>query len=158
VPAPEPLEVRASPVHGDGVFALRRIAEGELVGSYEGRRYAPREAAGHIAQGEVIYAFGLSDGSLIEGAEGGNQTRHLNHSCAPNCEAVETRADDGQIGIEFRATRAILKGEELFIDYWLARDADDNGAYLCRCGAEQCRGTMLAPPQKRRGWRGARAP
>jgi SET domain-containing protein len=148
------MEVRPSPVHGDGVFALRRIAEGERIGSYEGRRYTASQAAVYGAQGEVIYAFGLSDGGLIEGAEGGNQTRHLNHSCAPNCEAVETRADDGQIQIEFHATRTIRKGEELYIDYWLARDADDHGAYLCRCGAPQCRGTMLAPPAKRKGRRG----
>jgi SET domain-containing protein len=147
----DPLEVRASTVHGNGVFALRRIVKGEVVGAYAGRRYPPGAIIDRDPLSEVIYSFGLSDWTIIGGAEGGNKTRHLNHSCAPNCEAVEAQSAGGQIEIEFDALRTILQGEEVFIDYWLARDAGDDGAYLCRCGVVKCRGTTLARrPQRRR--------
>ena len=37
----------------------------------------------------ITYLFNLSDGTTIDGGDGGNATRFLNHACKPNCEAVE---------------------------------------------------------------------
>ena len=83
------VEVRHSSVHGHGVFAARELPPGALVGVYAGRRYAVHEASAMTWDDGLTYLFGLSDGTLIDGAQGGNATRHLNHACEPNCEAVE---------------------------------------------------------------------
>jgi len=134
-----PIEVRASGVHGLGAFAVRDLAKGDVVGIYHGRRYQGDEAEREWDHA-LTYVFGLSDGSFIDGSDGGNATRHLNHSCAPNCVAFEI---DGEIVIE--AARRIRAGEELFIDYALDVGPDaDPDAYPCRCGAPRCRGTMIA--------------
>ena len=105
--------VRRSPVHGKGVFALRRIAGGERLLEYKGEATTWREAVRrhqrHGVDGHTFF-FGLSNGYVIDGSCGGNSARWLNHACATNCEAVE---DAGRVFIE--AVRDIEAGDELFI-------------------------------------------
>ena len=142
------IEVRRSGVHGQGVFALRAIRSGRKIGPYAGRRYAPDEV--HTGwDDQLTYLFGLSDGSMIDGAQGGNATRHLNHACDPNVEAVEdcNAADDRVLVIH--TTRDIRAGEELFLDYALDVGGDDPAAYPCECGAARCRGTLAAIKRSR---------
>ena len=103
--------------------------------------------ADELEQGEwdsrLTYLFALSNGDVIDGAQGGNATRHLNHACEPNCEPVEYPDDDGNPAIRIETTREVQAGEELFIDYALVIDgAEDAGDYPCCCGAANCRGTM----------------
>ncbi|WP_321817058.1 MULTISPECIES: SET domain-containing protein [unclassified Paraburkholderia] len=138
--------VRRSPVHGRGVFALRTLREGELLVEYKGKRMGWRNAvAAHGTTGLSghTFFFGLADGRVIDGAQGGNSARWLNHACEPNCRAFEM---DGRVYIE--AARDVMRGEELFLDYGLVVDAGDyetaRGEYACRCGARTCRGTMIS--------------
>jgi len=140
------VEVRASRVHGAGVFALRSLPPGSLVGVYEGRRYAPSQAHEHQHEwdGALTYLFGLSDGTLIDAAEGGNATRHINHSCEPNCQANEQADEEGELSVVIRTRRRIRPGEELFIDYRLDVGTNDPADYRCRCGSARCRGTLAA--------------
>jgi SET domain-containing protein len=138
------LEVRHSDIHGRGTFARRGMPPGHFVGTYEGRRYAPTEENERPWDHALTYVFGLSDGTLIDGAEGGNATRHINHSCAPNCQASEEPDDDGELHIVIRTRRRVRAGEELFIDYRLDVGGGDPSDYPCRCGAAACRGTMAA--------------
>ena len=137
------VEVRDSPVHGRGVFALRDLAAGQSLGAYEGRRLSPRQVARRDWNRELTYVFGLSDGSVIDGRVGGNALRHLNHSCAPNCAAWEVEGEDGRPQIVVETLRRVRAGAELFIDY--ALDAPDAGSdeFPCHCGAARCRGSML---------------
>jgi SET domain-containing protein len=141
------VEVRASRVHGAGAFALRSLPPGRLVGVYEGRRYAPSQAREREREwdGAVTYLFGLSDGTLIDASDGGNATRHINHSCEPNCEATEQSDDDGELSVVIRTKRRIRAGEELFIDYRLDVGVHDPATFRCRCGSPHCRGTLAAP-------------
>ncbi|WP_280153633.1 SET domain-containing protein-lysine N-methyltransferase [Piscinibacter sp. XHJ-5] len=136
------VEVRPSTIHGEGVFALRSLPPGWRVGVYEGRRYGPEELRERPPEREMTYVFGLSDGTLIDAADGGNATRHINHSCEPNCQANEEMADDGELDIVIRTKRRIRAGEELSIDYRLDVGGDDPARYVCRCGSARCRGTM----------------
>jgi SET domain-containing protein len=136
------VEVRDSRVHGLGAFAVHGLPPGCTVGVYEGRRYAPGEDRSPAPEHEVTYLFGLSDGSLIDGADGGNATRHINHSCEPNCQASEVMDEDGGLHIVIRARRRIRAGEELFIDYRLDVGEADPAGFPCRCGASHCRGTL----------------
>jgi uncharacterized protein len=146
-PSATPL-IRVSPsgVHGLGAFATRPLPAFALLGLYEGRRYTPAQVAAKTWNDQLTYLFTLSNDETIDGAKGGNATRHLNHSCDPNCEAVEEYDDAGRLVLKFQTLQAVEAGEELFIDYCLTAD-DGSGPedYPCRCGAANCRGTMLAP-------------
>jgi SET domain-containing protein len=82
---------------------------------------------------------------MIDGAQGGNATRHINHSCEPNVEAIEDSDDAGHLVIVIRAMRYIRPSEELFLDYALDVGGEDPAEYTCRCGSTHCRGTLMAP-------------
>eukprot|EP01036_Dinobryon_divergens_P050333 gene50333-biopygen41132 len=89
------IEVRTSEVHGLGVFAVRDMAAGTLIGHYEGERLSEAEVNRISWDNRLTYLFGLSDGTVLDGARGGNATRHLNHACDPNCEAIEEYDETG---------------------------------------------------------------
>jgi uncharacterized protein len=144
--------VGRSRIEGRGVFAKRKIPKGTRIIEYKGKR---RPVADLFTQGAGqkaarVYAFSLRADTVIDGATGGNESRFINHSCEPNCEAY-TFDDKAYI----YAMMDIGRGEELTFDYQLQRafsaprkkfDASD---YLCRCGSKNCRGTMLARKRPR---------
>lgn len=160
------IQVRRSSVHGRGVFALRAIDAGERIIEYTGERISWKEALRRHphdpAQPTHTFYFQLDGGDVIDALHGGNSARWINHSCAPNCEASE---ENGRIFIH--ALRPIAAGEELNYDYGLVIDeplTDELKAdYACRCGAPECRGTLLAsaaeekPRRKRAAKKGKRA-
>ena len=141
-------EVRQSPVHGKGVFALRDIAAGERIIEYRGERISWPEATERADQrgGPInhTFYFSLADGRVIDGGKRGNDARWINHACEPNCEAEQQGSR-----VFFHALRDIEPGEELFIDYRLFLEGRRTPAlkklYRCCCGSLHCRGTMLAP-------------
>lgn len=140
------LRVSASGVHGLGAYATRALPAGAFLGLYEGRRYTPEQIAARTWNDQLTYLFMLSNDETIDGGKGGNATRHLNHSCAPNCEAVEEYDEAGVLVLKFQTLVDVDAGEELFIDYGLtADDGSPPSDYVCHCGAANCRGTMLAP-------------
>lgn len=142
------IAVHQSGIHGRGVFATLPLAEGERVFEYKGERISWKEALRRHPhdpeQPNHTFYFALEDGRVIDGLHGGNSSRWINHSCAPNCEAEEI---DSRVFIY--AARDIAAGEELYYDYGLVLDGRHTkkvkADYLCLCGADQCRGTMLAP-------------
>jgi uncharacterized protein len=150
------LQVRRSRVHGNGVFALRRIRKGTRVIEYTGEHVSHKEAdrryETHNANDNHTFLFILDGRTVIDAGVGGNEARFINHSCEPNCESV---IENHRIYIY--ATRTIEPGEELAYDYQIQREQDDppniEAIYRCHCGAPGCRGTMLAPeelPRRRR--------
>ncbi len=86
--------------------------------------------------------FAANDEVVIDATKWGSSARWINHSCAPNCEALE---DEGRVFIETR--RNIRAGEELAYDYELIVDEPHTAKlkreHACYCGAKKCRGTML---------------
>ena len=140
------VATRRSRIHGRGLYALTDIPAGTRLIEYRGRVVSWTDAsADHEARGDagVTYYFDRGDGTVIDGASGGNAARWINHGCEPNCEAID---DAGRIWIHTLTT--VHEGEELLLDYALAVDdpADPDNAelYACRCVAPTCRGTMLA--------------
>lgn len=142
-----PFEARRSQIQGRGVFATRRIRKGTRLIEYKGeiisdaeadRRYPFEEEERHHT-----FLFRLDSGNVIDAGPRGSIAKYINHSCDPNCEAVE---EDEQIFID--AIRDIAKGEELVYDYNFILDEPHNAAnkklYPCNCGAKKCRGTILA--------------
>lgn len=146
------VQVRSSPVHGRGVFALRPLAAGERIFEYTGEVISWAEAQRrhpHDPQHpDHTFYFHIDDEHVIDGKHHGNSAKWINHSCAPNCEAEEV---GGRVFIH--ALRDIAAGEELSYDYGLVIDERMTPAlkkrFACRCGAATCRGTMLAPRRKR---------
>ena len=142
------VQVRRSGVHGKGVFALRPIAAGERILEYTGEIIGWPEALRRHphdpSDPNHTFYFHIDDQHVIDANVGGNASRWINHACDPNCEADEV---DGRIFI--KALRDLHPGEELFYDYGLTIDdrytPKLKREYACRCGARNCRGTMLAP-------------
>ncbi len=147
------IEVRHSPVHGYGVFALRRIRKGTTVMEYLGERVSHEEADARYEDKDPddnhTFLFTVDSKTVIDGGVDGNDARFINHSCDPNCESA-THAK--RIYIE--AVRTIQPGEELAYDYQIDRDPEDppnvDEIFACRCGTEKCRGSMLVARKKPR--------
>ena len=147
VPRGRRIQVRKSGIHGKGVFAVAPIAAGETILEYTGKvitwKQAQKRHPHNPDEPNHTFFFHIDDKHVIDGGEGGNAAKWINHACAPNCEADET--DDRRVFI--KALRDIEPGEELNYDYGLIVDARHTPKlkqeYACRCGAPQCRGTML---------------
>jgi len=142
------IEIRTSAVHGLGGFAIRDISSGTCVGIYAGRRFSEAQLLDEDwtdwDSGQT-YLFALSDGTTIDGAQGGNATRYLNHACNPNCLAVEEVDPTGKIIVRVVTTEAVPMGAELLLDYGLIIDASEKASdYPCQCGTPSCRGSMAA--------------
>ena len=145
------IEVRASPLHGHGVFAAQRIRRGTRIIEYLGERVSHAEADRRYehkdAEDAHTFLFIVDARTVIDAGIGGNEARFVNHACEPNCESViEAR----RVFIE--AVRSIEPGEELTYDYQIQREVDDppdvDAIFACRCGSARCRGSMLWPPQR----------
>ena len=145
------IQTRRSGVHGKGVFAVQPLAEGETLIEYGGEVISWKEALRRHPHDPTdpnhTFYFHIDDKHVIDGKQGGNSSRWINHSCKPNCEADE---EGGRVFI--KALRNIEVGEELFYDYGLIIDAKYTkkllAEYPCWCGAKKCRGTLLAPKDK----------
>ena len=148
-----PYRVRRSTIHGTGVFATRRIPKGRRVLEYVGERISHAEAdrryESKAHDDNHTFLFTVNNRTVIDGGTHGNEARWINHSCDPNCESV---IDDNRVFIE--AVRTIQPGDELSYDYMIERDPSDppdiDVIFACRCGAKNCRGTMLLPPARKR--------
>ena len=153
-PSGRRLQIRRSGVHGKGVFALRDLAAGERLIEYTGEVITWDEALQRHphdpAHPTHTFYFHIDNGHVIDAKYGGNASRWINHSCAPNCEAEETEG----ARVFIRALRDIAAGEELSYDYGLIIDEPYTrklkAEYPCWCGAPACRGTLLAPKPRQR--------
>jgi SET domain-containing protein len=154
------FEVRHSPIHGYGVFAARRIRKGTTIIEYLGDRVSHAQADARYEDKDPndnhTFLFTVDAKTVIDAGVNGNEARYINHGCDPNCESTTLNK---RIFIE--AIRTIQPGEELSYDYQIQRDNDDapnvDKIYACRCGALNCRGSMLEAAREQRK-PGRRAP
>jgi SET domain-containing protein len=149
------LVVRDSGIHGRGVFAARPIRRGRRVVEYTGERISHQKADRRYDDERMdwhhTFLFTVDRRTVVDASRGGNEARFINHSCEPNCEAWNI---GGRIWIV--ALREIAPGEELTYDYNYEREEGEDDAaaarrYPCRCGAPNCRGTIVRPREMRRG-------
>jgi hypothetical protein len=130
------LELRASPVHGRGVFATAPIAAGERIQVVGGLVVTGAERADLRLDPGVPYNEGQLDDDLwvlTPVDEGLNY--FFNHSCDPN--------STGEV-----ARRSIAAGEEVTLDYAIEMDGDYRLA-PCRCGTALCRGQVTGQDWRR---------
>jgi len=150
------FEVRHSDIHGHGVFARRRIRKGTTILEYLGERITHAEADGRYEDKDPrdnhTFLFTVDAKTVIDAGVNGNEARFVNHGCDPNCQSTTLNK---RIFIE--AIRTIQPGEELAYDYQIQRDDDDpadvDEIFACRCGAENCRRSMLEAAKKPRKWK-----
>jgi uncharacterized protein len=139
------LEVRRSPVHRWGVYALEPIPAHRQVIEYKGKRVNlrqfDREFRKNYVPGKIarvsLFVFNREWG--IDGDVDGNGAVIINHSCDPN---LRVRRLHGHI--LYFSKRKIRSGEELLIDY---RFPAKSVRTPCRCGAKNCRGLINLAPQ-----------
>ncbi|HVV87657.1 MAG TPA: SET domain-containing protein-lysine N-methyltransferase [Kofleriaceae bacterium] len=143
MPPASGLMVVPSSIHGYGVRATRRFEAGEPLIEGEGVTYDEDQ------EFDDTYALVLPahDGHGGEDHDAPpiyfdlvDQTRWINHSCAPNT-AVESAWDatTGRVRAWWVALRAIEPGEELLYDYAFVGAL----AEPCNCGAPTCRGLIV---------------
>lgn len=110
---------------GLGLYAARDFARGETVIEYIGERIRGDHGRTNL------YIFRVDHEWDIDGSPRWNTARYINHSCKPNCEAVD---DDGRIFIV--AKKKIAKGEELAYDYgeeYFKEYIEPKGCRCIRC-------------------------
>ena len=158
---PAKVATRRSPIHGNGMFAVAPLRKGERLIEYKGQRRTHQDVdegdTGDVESGHT-FLFTLNDEYVIDANYEGGTARWINHSCAPNCEAVleEADGDDRRRDRVFiEAIRAIKPGEELSYNYGITLDEPHTARlkkiWACRCGAKKCTGTMLQPKRKAKG-------
>lgn len=149
------IETRATGSCGDGLFASRKIKEGERLLVFGGYILTVEEESllpGKMADNGVQIANDLVICSTRPDEWGGEN--FLNHCCEPNA------GFRGQIVLI--AMRDIRKNEQITIDYAMVLHKPPKGpAYRmkCLCGAATCRGLVTdddwkikALQVKYRGW------
>jgi uncharacterized protein len=144
--------IRSSKIQGKGAFATRRIKKGERIIEYLGECIDEAESDIRYPDDEMgrhhTFLFSIGDGTrVLDAGPLDWPAKYINHSCDPNCEAIEE--EDGRVFIS--ALRTIDQGEELSYDYAYERTPEhteaDEKLYVCRCGSPKCRGTIMAPPK-----------
>jgi hypothetical protein len=142
---PTLFELRQSAIHNCGVFAAADIPPDTRIVEYVGERISKKESARRglelmersKATGEAaVYIFTLNSRYDLDGSQGENPARYINHSCEPNCQAYIER---GRIFIY--SLRRIRRGEELTYNYGF--DWDTWEEHPCLCGKPKCVGYIV---------------
>lgn len=156
-----PFQTRRSPIHGNGVFAVRDIPKGTRIIEYKGELISHKKADRLYEGGSETghtFLFTLNDTYIIDANVNGNDARWINHSCTPNCEAVTDEDEDedpAKDHVFIEAIRDIRAGEELSYNYGITLEEKHTKrlkqVWECRCGSPKCTGTMLQPKKKKKG-------
>ena len=136
-------KVIKSGIHSQGVAAKKDIPKDTEIIEYVGQRLTKKQSSKrsdeildeHKSDSSkgAVYIFEINSRHDIDGNVSYNTARLINHSCSPNCEAVN---DKGHIWIS--SIRDIKKGEELTYNY--GYDIDSYEEHPCRCGSKNCVG------------------
>lgn len=136
------LEVRVSPIHGQGIFATADIRAGEVLMIWGGTFFTEEEAL----SGKALK---LSWTTIEEGLVLGHTPEHgnsvddfINHSCDPNVWMQDE--------VTLTAMRDIRAGEEIVADlvFWWEPD-NPYIAWDCSCGSSGCRKTFTSEDWRR---------
>jgi uncharacterized protein len=128
------LRLARSRIHRWGIYAGEFIPAGKKVIEYTGERISRRETKRRADLAEFTYLFTLDPYWTLDGSVGGSGAEYINHSCDPNLVARIVKGH-----ILYMSRRDIRRGEELTVDYHFDKKVEK---VICRCGAEECRGTI----------------
>jgi len=122
--------VRTSPIHGRGLYAAVPLPARKKLGEVGGRLVKLPQARAKIETRAEIYLVEINRRLALD-CSGGNEFKHLNHSCEPTCylRIFKTR-------VEVYALKQMTRGHELTIDYGVT---PHKGGMVCLCGSLKCR-------------------
>ncbi len=148
----EYIKIKNSKIHGKGIFAKKDIPKNTKIIEYIGKKITKKQAdkiyQNSLEKSEkkekqiTTYLFELNKKYDIEGNIQWNTARLINHSCNPNCEAVN---ENGHIWIY--SIKNIKKGREISYDYGFP--FEDYEDHPCKCNTEECPG-YIVPKRKRK--------
>lgn len=135
------VKLGKSPIHGEGLFAIEKIAKNEVI-AYKGGyllevcdfNKLPDECKAAELQVDDTIFLAPKSKSEAKGVMVG-----INHSCSPNvgiCGQIDTTA-----------MRDIELGEELTGDYVVAYQ-NEYFNFMCNCGSKDCRGVVTSDDWK----------
>uniref|UniRef100_A0A7S3V9M3 Histone-lysine N-methyltransferase n=1 Tax=Chaetoceros debilis TaxID=122233 RepID=A0A7S3V9M3_9STRA len=131
---------------GWGLVTVKGVQKDGLVQEYAGeiidektKKERLNEWAKDHPNDPNFYIMALEPGWFIDARVKGNLSRFINHSCRPNCRLVPVNVG-GHTRVGIIANRNIKPGDFLCYDYQF--DTRDRDKFVCRCGAENCRGSM----------------
>ena len=125
------LEVRDSPIHGQGVFTTESIRKHSVISKVNIVRNITDEKPLDPDKGELLHhCHWYPDGTMVLVGE---PHRYLNHSCAPNTFVYSTNKV-----YYLLAMRDIRKDDELTLEYGLTFVEGDT--WDCQCSSPNCRG------------------
>ncbi len=131
------IEVRNSPIHGKGVFALKPIAKGEILHQMKGKKVGFFKCLWLILTKQVQIDMPLQIDKnsyfILD-----KFSESFNHSCEPLCAITEKN--------EIIAIKNIEVGDELTYDYAmtvLPSFYTKNWKMPCGCAAKTCRKNVL---------------
>lgn len=131
---------------GWGLMAMEDLGKGQLVQEYVGEVINEKEKRNRLDDWTLnnphdtnFYVMQLEPGWYIDAREKGNLSRYINHSCDPNCRLVPVNVA-GYMRVAVMSVRDIQAGEFFSYDYQFDTKQDDR--FVCRCGSDNCRGTM----------------
>ncbi|MGI8734408.1 MAG: SET domain-containing protein [Pyrinomonadaceae bacterium] len=127
------LEIKPSPIEGQGCFARVHLSRGKKIAEYTGERISNAEANRRAGR-RRLRICDIDGHWSLDGSKGGNGTHYINHSCEPNSYMKIVYKH-----ILIVALRDIAPGEEITIDYHSTLHSDNK---RCTCGAPSCRGTI----------------
>ena len=143
------VEVKTSGMEGQGVYAVRDIHPGEVIGVFGGI-VIPEEKVEELKKTvpadklNIDHAMYIYPGFIMlhDYENGCDPLCFVNHSCDPSAKVVN--------GIVLKAVREIQKGEEIS---WNYKETDDVGnwnyEFKCMCGAANCKGVVQVGPKYR---------
>ncbi|KAI9458532.1 hypothetical protein HD554DRAFT_2224707 [Boletus coccyginus] len=137
------LRFARSPIHDWGLYAMERIARGEMVIEYVGEiiraQVADKREKVYERQGiGSSYLFRIDEDLVVDATKKGNLGRLINHSCDPNCTA-KIITISGEKKIVIYAKQDIELGDEITYDYHFPIEQDK---IPCLCGSAKCRGYL----------------
>ena len=84
------------------------------------------------------YFFRLDNEHIVDATVKGNESRFINHSCSPNCDARIVNINN-EYRIIFFARHDIDAGEEITYDYKFQYEDKE---IVCTCRSKNCRARM----------------
>lgn len=130
----ERVVVKASPIHGRGLFAAVDFHAGERILRRDDSRLVTDDNP--LREGEhECHCSWIADGRVVYVQE---PERHTNHSCDPNA-VVQVEQDGSRYCV---ARRDIKAGQEITYDYCI--DGFGDSVWQCNCGNARCRKTIHA--------------
>lgn len=122
---------------GRGIFALKDIPGGTVLGDYLGRLSTTKQIAEREARLGALYGMYRDERYTLWPNPKKPGVHLVNHSCMPNTQFVTYKGH-----MLLMATRRIFSGEELTASYDVTTPEKGDEAMPCLCNTLLCRGTM----------------